>query len=93
VRELETPISRIFETRGGDTATTSGTASSESRQVGLNTTVNVAVETGTGVGENTVANSSVVGEVCTPMFSETTDSSTAAGEEGTRVYTQSENFG
>jgi hypothetical protein len=93
VRELETPISRLFETRGGDTATTSGTASSESSQVGLTTAVNVAVETDTGVGEDTVANSSVVGEACTPIFSETTESSTASGEEGTRVYAQSENFG
>ena len=53
------------------------------------TVVNAAVEAGIGVGEDAVSYSSVAGETCTPICSETTESSIVTGEEDTRVYSPS----
>ncbi len=55
----------------------------------MTTTVNVVVEEGTGVGVDTVAYSSVVGETYPLVCSETTESSTATGEQDTRVHAPS----
>ena len=68
------------------TTTTSRTETTESRQVSFTTPVSDTVETGTGVDEDTVTYSTVAGETCTPICSETTESSTGTGEEDTRVY-------
>ena len=74
-------------------ATTSRTATAESRQVSWTTTVNAAVEEVTWAGEDTVTYSSIDGETCdpncTPICSETTESSTATGQEDTKMYAPS----
>ena len=55
--------------------------------------VNTVVETDTWAREDAVTYSSITDEtcdpICTPICSETTESSTATGEENTRVYTPS----
>ncbi len=65
------------------------TAAAESRQVGLATAVMAADETRKGRGVDAVATSDTAGETCTPICSQTMESSTAADEKDTRVYAQS----
>jgi hypothetical protein len=72
-----------------DSATTSSTATTENRQVGLTTVVKTTVETDTGVGVDTVTTSDADGETYTTICPQTTEGSTVSGEEDTRVYTQS----
>ena len=52
--------------------TTSSTATAESRQVGLDTTVKAADEAGNGRGVDTVATQDAAGETCTPICPQTT---------------------
>ncbi len=94
-----TPVGLAVVSKGGTSGeqfgltvtTTSRTATTENRQVSWATVVNTVVETDTWAREDAVTYSSITDEtcdpICTPIFSETTESSTATGEENTRVWT------
>ncbi len=75
---------KVSETSGrtcSDTVATSIDPAAESRRVGLDTVSSAVDKADKGVGVGTVATSIIAGETYTPVFSETEENPTAAGDE------------